>query len=121
VKSNICQYIHWNQELTLPDEIINPRRDTDFFDRQATKRRPNIWYYTRVKKGNTHELNLNIIEGTIPWKEVSINPEMFQREADHSYVLAQFKTENVAESSLKAAMEKTIEKYEPIVKETRSW
>jgi hypothetical protein len=31
-KSNTGQYIHWSQELKLPDEINNQRRDPNFFD-----------------------------------------------------------------------------------------
>jgi hypothetical protein len=36
VTSNTGHYINWNQELRLPVEIINPRRDPYFFDQQAT-------------------------------------------------------------------------------------
>jgi hypothetical protein len=121
VKSNTGQYIHWNQELKLPDEINNQRRDPNFFDREAIKRRLDIWHYTRVKNVKTYELNFNIIEVTILWNVVIINHEKFQKEAGQSYVLAPFKTEDIAESSLKAAREKKIEKYEPIFKEGRSW
>jgi hypothetical protein len=74
-----------------------------------------------VKNEKTHELNLKSSEVTIPWNDVPINPEKFQSEVDQSYVLAPFKTEDIAESSLKAAREKKIEKYEPIIKEARSW
>jgi hypothetical protein len=44
-------------------------------------------------------IEFELIETTIPWNDVTINPEKFQREADQSYVFASFKTEDAAESS----------------------
>jgi hypothetical protein len=60
IKSETGQYIHWNQELRLPDMINNSKRNPNFFNRVNSKRKPDIWYYTKVKKGSTTELNLNI-------------------------------------------------------------
>jgi hypothetical protein len=82
IKSTTEQYIHWNQEIKLPDEIRDPRRNPDIFDERVAIRRPDIWYYTKVKKGNVKELNLNLIELTIPWNDVTINLEKFQAEGD---------------------------------------
>jgi hypothetical protein len=61
------QYIHWNQGLKLPDDINNPRKVPNLFDRKESKRRPDIWYYSKEKKGEKSELTLNLIEVTIPW------------------------------------------------------
>jgi hypothetical protein len=77
MKSITGQYIHWDQELRLPDEIINLRRNPEFFDREASKRKPDICYYTKVKKGSEYVLNLNLIEVTIPWNDVEFHPENF--------------------------------------------
>jgi hypothetical protein len=40
VKTN--QYIYWNQELRLPNMINNPRRNTEFFCKENSKRKPDI-------------------------------------------------------------------------------
>jgi hypothetical protein len=47
VKSINGQFIHWNQELKLPDEVRNPKKYPSVFDREESKRRPDIWYYIR--------------------------------------------------------------------------
>jgi hypothetical protein len=51
VKSTIGQFIHWNQKLRLPDDVNNPKRLPNIFDRKESKKRPDIWYYTKEKKG----------------------------------------------------------------------
>jgi hypothetical protein len=71
-KSMTGQYIHWNQEIRLPDDIRDPRIKSEALEEKTVKRRPDIWYYTREKKGNISELNLNLIEITIPWNDVEI-------------------------------------------------
>jgi hypothetical protein len=90
IKNNRGQHIHWNQEVKIPEEINNLRRDTNFFNRKATKRRSDIWYYTKVKNEKIHQLNLNRIEVTIPWDDASNNPEKLQREIDQRYILTSF-------------------------------
>jgi hypothetical protein len=50
-------YIHWNQELKLSDDILNPRKFSDAFNRSKNKRRPDIWYYSKEKKGKRQNLH----------------------------------------------------------------
>jgi hypothetical protein len=45
IKSNSGSYMHWNEELKLPDDVRNPRRFQSPFDQH--RRRPDIWFYTR--------------------------------------------------------------------------
>jgi hypothetical protein len=71
------QYIHWNQELKLPDDILNPRKFSDVFNRSESKRRSDIWYYSKERKEEKTELTLNLIEVTIPWNDAVINPDKF--------------------------------------------
>jgi hypothetical protein len=66
VKSINGQYIHWNQELNLSDDITNPRKFPDMFNREESKRRPDIWYYSKERRGEKSKLTLNSIEVTIP-------------------------------------------------------
>jgi hypothetical protein len=42
VKSTNGEYIHWNQELMVPDEILNPRKFPSVFEREESIRRPDI-------------------------------------------------------------------------------
>jgi hypothetical protein len=37
IKSEIGQYIHWNQELKLPDKINNPKRNLEFLKERIEK------------------------------------------------------------------------------------
>jgi hypothetical protein len=80
-KSATGQYIHWNQEIRLPDDTRDPRIKSEALEEETARRRPDIWYYTREKKGNTSELFLNLVEITIPWNDAEINPEKFEKEA----------------------------------------
>jgi hypothetical protein len=66
VKSISYQYIHWNKELKLPDDITNPRKFPDMFNREESKRRPDIWYYSKERRDEKWKLKLNSIEVTIP-------------------------------------------------------
>jgi hypothetical protein len=66
IKSETGQYIHWNQELRLPDMPNNLKSNPEFFNRENSKRKSDIWHYTKVKKGSTTELNLNIVDVIIP-------------------------------------------------------
>jgi hypothetical protein len=90
IKCTNGQYIHWNQELKLTDDINNPRRDTNLFNRKESKWRPDIWYYSKEKKGGKSELTLNLIEVNIPWNDAVINPEKFARDENEKYPLAPF-------------------------------
>jgi hypothetical protein len=51
------QYIHWNQELKLPDDILNPRKFPDVFNMSQRKRRPDIWYDSKEKKKERQNLH----------------------------------------------------------------
>jgi hypothetical protein len=42
IKSQTGQNIHWNQELRLPDMIYNPKINPEFFNRENSKRKPDI-------------------------------------------------------------------------------
>jgi hypothetical protein len=57
VKSISGQFIHWNQELKLPDNIMNPRKFHNVFDRK--ERREDQTYGTTAKKRKEKELNLS--------------------------------------------------------------
>jgi hypothetical protein len=39
IKSTTGQFIHWNQEIRLPDNIIDPRKNPDLFDETI----PDVW------------------------------------------------------------------------------
>jgi hypothetical protein len=49
-KSVMGQYIHWNQEIRLPDDIRDPRIKSEALEEETARRRPNIWYYTKEKE-----------------------------------------------------------------------
>jgi hypothetical protein len=66
IKSITGQYIHWNQEIRLPDNIMDPRREPEIFEEGALKKRLDIWFYTVKRRGTASILKLNIIEVTIP-------------------------------------------------------
>jgi hypothetical protein len=51
--------------LRFPDMINNLKRNPEFFNRGNRKRKTDIWYFTKVKKGSTTELNLHIVKITI--------------------------------------------------------
>jgi hypothetical protein len=51
IKSKSGQYIHWDQEIRLPDDVLNPRKFPNVFDRKESKKRPDIWFYSKEKKG----------------------------------------------------------------------
>jgi hypothetical protein len=66
IKSSTGQFIHWNQEIRLPDNILNPRREPKLFEENAIKRRPDFCFYTIKRKDTASSLKLNIIEVRIP-------------------------------------------------------
>lgn len=41
-KSNPGLYLHWNQELRLPDGIHNPKGNPKMLDKEVSSRRPVI-------------------------------------------------------------------------------
>jgi hypothetical protein len=63
--------------------------------KKTAKRRPAIWYYTKEKKGNMKELNLNLIEVTVPWNDVVINIENFSKKDDIHYKMSPCKVEDI--------------------------
>jgi hypothetical protein len=79
IKSTCGQYIHWNQERRLPDDFLNPRKFPNVFDRKESKRRPDIWFYSKEKKGERTVLVLNLIEITIPWNDAVINEDKIRK------------------------------------------
>jgi hypothetical protein len=101
--------------------INNPRRNPEFFDRETSKRKSDIWYYTIVKKGAVSELNLNFVEVTIPWNDAIIKPQKVKKNSDPSYVHTLFVSNDVQTSALTETRRKKIKKYEPMVKEANSW
>jgi hypothetical protein len=115
IKSETGQYIHWNQELRLPDIINNPKRNSEFSDRESSKRKLDIWYYTKVKKGLTTELKLNIVEVNIPWDDAIINPDKFEKNSDPSYIHVPFDSKDVQIIALAETRKKKIDKYDPII------
>jgi hypothetical protein len=121
IKSETDNYNHWNQELKLSNMINNPRRNPEFFNRENSKRKLDIWYYTKVKKGSIIELNLNIIGVTIPWNDVIINSEKFDNSTDPSYIHATFNSKDIEVSALTNARPKKVDKYKPIVDEAKIW
>jgi hypothetical protein len=50
---------------------------SDVLNRSESKRRPDIWYYSKEKKEEKIEFALNLIELTIPWNDAIINPDIF--------------------------------------------
>jgi hypothetical protein len=67
VKSTSGQFIHWNQEIRLPDNILDPRHAPDALKDEVMRRKPDIWFYTIKKEGQESEFKLNLVEVTIPW------------------------------------------------------
>jgi hypothetical protein len=106
VKSTSGQFIHWNQELRLPDDVNNRKRFPNIFDRKESKRKPDIWYYTKEKKGERTQFVLNLIEITIPWNDAVINENKIQRTGENKYVLEPFKKEDRSSNTLADVQEK---------------
>jgi hypothetical protein len=67
VKSTSGQFIHWNQEIRLPDKILDPRHPPDALKAEVMRRKPDICFYTIKREGQECELKLNLVEVTIPW------------------------------------------------------
>jgi hypothetical protein len=67
IKSTTVQYIHWNQEIRLPDNIMDPRRAPDTLKEEAMRRKPDIWFYTVKKNSSASEMKLYLVEITVPW------------------------------------------------------
>jgi hypothetical protein len=91
-------------------------------EEETSRRRPDIWYYTREKKWNTSELYLNLVEITIPWNDAEINPKKFEKEGVNlGYKLRSFDTKDVMNSTLNAARVKKEDKYKKIIKSAEEW
>jgi hypothetical protein len=121
IKSETGQYIQWNQELRFPDMINYPKRNPDFFNRENSKRKSDIWYYTNVKKRSLTESNLNIAEVTIPENDEIIYPENVAKNSDTRYVHALFNSTDVEVSALGNVRLKKVDKYKPIDDEAKIW
>jgi hypothetical protein len=100
--------------------INDPRRNTEFFSKENSKRKPDIWYYTKVKKGSTTELNLNIVEITILWNEAIINSDRFEKNSDPNYIHVHFGSKDVQINALAESRNTKIDKYDPIVNEAEN-
>jgi hypothetical protein len=120
IKSETGQCIHWDRELRLPDMFNNPKRNIEFFNIESNKRKPDICYYTKVKKGSTTELNLNIVEVTILWNDAIINSDKFEKNSDPNYIHAHFDSKDVQINELVEARKKKIDDYDPIVIEAEN-
>jgi hypothetical protein len=62
------------------DEVLNGRKSPSAFEREESRRRPDICYYNKEKKGERKEFVLNLIEITIPWNDAVINEGKFKRQ-----------------------------------------
>jgi hypothetical protein len=82
--------------------------------------KPDIWYYTKVKKRSTIEPNLNIVEVTVLWNDAIINPDKFDNNSDPSYIQSPFDSKDVQFNVLAEARKKKIDKYDPIVNEAKT-
>jgi hypothetical protein len=49
MKSATGQYIHWNQEIRLPDDLRDPRIKSEALEEETARRRPDIWYYMKER------------------------------------------------------------------------
>jgi hypothetical protein len=84
----------------VPDDIANPMKFPDMFNREESKRRPDIWYYSKERRGEKSKLTPNSIEATINWCNAIINPRKFEKGDDKKYTLAPFKPEDITENTL---------------------
>jgi hypothetical protein len=121
VKCMNGQCMRWNQELKLSDDILNSRKFIDVFNRSESKRRPDIWYNSKERRGENTELKLNLIEVTIPWNDAVINPGKFEKGGSKKYKLAPFTLKEISESTLANARTKKEDKYKPIIDEANQW
>jgi hypothetical protein len=119
VKSTRGQYIHWNQELRLYNDILNPRKFPNVFDRKENMRRPDIWFYSKEKKGERTELVLNLIEVTIPWENAVINEDKIRKIIENKNILETFKKEDSCSNTLADARDRKENKYQPIIEEAK--
>jgi hypothetical protein len=121
VKSTTGQFIHWNQEIRLPDNILDPRHDPETLKDQTMRRKPDIWYYTVKREGQVGELKLNLVEITIPWGDVEIIPEKFDKNDKGEFMHKPFKINDVQKNWLTEARNRKIDKYRDIVREAKEW
>jgi hypothetical protein len=75
--------------------ISSSRRNPEIFKRENSKRKPDIWYYIKVKKGSITESNLYIVEVIIPWNDAIVNSGSFDKNSDPSYIYAPFDSKDV--------------------------
>jgi hypothetical protein len=83
------------KNLDYLKRLIIQKEIHGFFNQENSKRKPDIWYYTKVKKGSITELDLFIINFTISWNDAIINPEQFDKSSDLSYIYAPFNSKEV--------------------------
>jgi ribosomal protein L21 len=65
-------------------------------------------------------MKLHLVEITVPWEDIEINPEKFQRDEDEIYIWKPFVSNDVVNDTLKAAREKKINKYKEIGREAEN-
>jgi hypothetical protein len=94
----------------LPDDINDPRRAPDTLKEEVMRRKPDIWFYLVKKNGSMSEMKLHLVEITVPWGDVEINQEKFERRVDEKYIWKPFISGDVQNDTLKAAREKKMEK-----------
>jgi hypothetical protein len=121
IKSTSGQFIHWNQEIRLPDGIADPRHAPEMLKDEVMRRKPDVWFYTIKRDGQESELKLNLVEVTIPWGDVVINEEKFDKNESGDYKLKPFKIGDVSRNNLSEARNRKEEKYVEIVKEANGW
>jgi hypothetical protein len=66
IKSTTGQCLNWNQEIRMPDNILDPRKPLETLKDEVMTRKPDLWYYTVKRGGSVNELKLHVVEITIP-------------------------------------------------------
>jgi hypothetical protein len=75
---------------------LDPRHAPEALKDEVMRRKPDIWFYTIKRGGQECELKLNLVEVTIPWGDVEINTEKFEKGGNHQYQLKPFKIGDVS-------------------------
>jgi hypothetical protein len=105
----------------LHDDVLNPRKFPNVFDKKESKRRTDIWFYSKEKKDERTELVLNLIEITITWNDAVINEDKIRKTNENKYILEPFKKEDRSSSTLADPRDRKEKKYEPIIEEAKGW
>jgi hypothetical protein len=100
---------------------LDPKVAPNTLKEEVMRRKPDLWYYTVKRSGSTSELKLNLIEVTIPWGDVEINEDKFEKGADGKYVWWSCKMDDVVSNTMKTARGKKIDKYQDIMKDAKMW